>query len=60
MKGKNVEDKEEEIDDDVIAQQEAVEKTSEQDLAVKADHLRKVFGSKVAVKDVSFGLEFGD
>jgi ATP-binding cassette subfamily A (ABC1) protein 3 len=27
---------------------------------VKADHLRKLYGNKVACKDVSFGLNFGD
>ena len=37
-----------------------IENTSEDQLAVKANHLRKVYGNNVACKDVSFGLEFGD
>lgn len=60
QKGKKIEDEPEELDDDVKKEQERVDNTSEDKLAVKADHLRKVFHNTVAVKDVSFGLEFGD
>ena len=59
-KGKTIIDPAEVIDDDVIDEQKRIEQTSESQLAVKANHLRKVYGSKVAVKDVSFGLDFGD
>jgi len=59
-KGRTVHDEPEELDSDVIKEQERVENISEQNLAVKADHMRKVYGQKVAVKDVSFGLDFGD
>ena len=59
-KGKTIIDPVEAIDDDVIAEQKRIEQTSESQLAVKANHLRKVYGSKVAVKDVSLGFEFGD
>ena len=55
-----VHDEAEELDNDVAQEQKRVENTSKDDLAVKADHLRKVYGNKVAVKDISFGLEFGD
>ena len=60
MKGKQIENEKEEIDNDVIEQQQIVEETSEQKLAVKADHLCKIYGNKVAVKNISFSLKFGD
>jgi ATP-binding cassette subfamily A (ABC1) protein 3 len=59
-KGKNITDEPEILDGDVVNEQSRIEGTSKDQLAVKADHFRKVYGDKVAVKDVSFGLEFGD
>ena len=59
-KGKTIIDPLEELDEDVIREKKRVENTPEDQLAVKADHLRKVYGDKVAVKDTSFGLDFGD
>ncbi|CAI2385685.1 unnamed protein product [Moneuplotes crassus] len=59
-KGKNIQDDDIQFDDDVEAEILRVEQTPESDLAVKASHLRKVFGNKAAVKDISFALEFGD
>jgi ATP-binding cassette, subfamily A (ABC1), member 3 len=59
-KGKKIENEPEELDDDVLKEQQKVENTSESKLAVKADHLRKVYENNVAVKDVCFSLEFGD
>ena len=53
-------DEEEELDNDVLKEQKHVEDTSEGKLAVKADHLRKTYNGKAAVKDICFGLEFGD
>jgi len=59
-KGRTVTDQPEELDNDVAKEQDRVEGIPEKDLAVKANHLRKVYNGKVAVKDVSFGLDFGD
>ncbi|CAI2385343.1 unnamed protein product [Moneuplotes crassus] len=59
-KGKSIEEEEEILDNDVLKERNRVEETSESELAVKVSHLRKVYGNNVAVKDVSFGLEFGD
>ena len=59
-KGKHIIDAPEQLDDDVLKEQQKVENTSESHLAVKANHLRKVYDKTVAVKNVSFGLEFGD
>ena len=33
---------------------------STKDTPVKVSHIKKFFGQKVAVKNVSFGLEFGE
>ena len=59
-KGRVVEDEQEELDNDVEDEQKRIEGISENELAVKSDHIRKVYGTNVAVKDVSFGLDFGD
>jgi ABC-type glutathione transport system ATPase component len=65
FKGGKVADEEEELDDNVIEEQNRIDNTDASQLAVKASHLRKVYGgcgssTNVAVKDISFGLEFGD
>ena len=53
------------VDDDVLAEQKRVHSLSEKDLSLKVEGLRKVFRlnrkeSKVAVDDVSFGLQNGE
>jgi ATP-binding cassette subfamily A (ABC1) protein 3 len=63
--GKKIKKDDGELDSDVIKEQERIDNTDPQDLAVRAAHLRKIFGfcgkaPNLAVKDVSFGLEFGD
>jgi len=55
-----VKDKEEELDEDVLNEHIRVENSSKDDFAVKSNHVRKTYGMNVAVKDVSFGLDFGD
>jgi len=49
-----------ELDDDVAREQKRVEDTPSDQLAVKACTLKKVYGSNLAVNNISFGLEFGD
>lgn len=62
----NVKDpeRENEIDEDVVEEENRVMKSDESELAVSARRIRKVyrtgFGHVLAAKHVSFGLEFGD
>ena len=47
-----MQDEEEQLDNDVLNEQKRVEGVPHEKLAVKADHLRKLYGENVAVKDV--------
>ena len=59
-KGMEVFQQKEKLDEDVLREQFRIQNITEDKLAVKANHLRKVFDHNIAVKDLSFGIDFGD
>lgn len=48
------------IDEDVIEEADRVEQMAPKDLPVRMSNLHKTYGSVKAVRDVSFGLEYGE
>jgi ABC-type multidrug transport system ATPase subunit len=47
-------------DEDIIEEERRVEGIPSNELTVRVNKLRKTFGKSVAVKKVSFGLEYGE